>query len=90
MRAIASGEAKHGFATLEILNYTTFGSLIKRKYVTIDKRNNPMFTPLGHAAYETYKELDMPTRSHPGKVTETVALMLGLKEANEKRVAAAS
>ena len=85
MRAIANGEARHGNKTLEILNYTTFGSLIHRKYVTIDSRNNPTFTEEGYKAFETYQELHMPVRNHPGEVTEFVATSRGLLGQGHKR-----
>jgi hypothetical protein len=75
MRAIHSGEARHGYRTLEILNYTTFSSLIKRGYLSLDARQNPTFTAQGSQAYRTYLEMDMPVRNHPGKVTEFVAQM---------------
>jgi len=95
MRAISTGEAKHGHQTLEILNYTTFGSLIKRGYVTVDGRSNPTFTDAGYKAYATYQELDMPTRGHAGPMTETVELMLKLQKQRAmsqkpRRMAAAS
>jgi hypothetical protein len=69
MRAIANGEASNGQRTLEILNYTTFGALVKREYVVIDSRDNPVFTKKGYAAFQTYQEMAMPQRSQPGEVT---------------------
>ena len=77
MRAIANGEANNGDKTLAILNYTTFNSVVGREYVTIDSHNNPTLTQSGLTALQTYQELPMPLRSHPGKVSQFVADFLG-------------
>lgn len=81
MRAIASGDARHGMETLGILNYITFTSLIKREYVSLDGRHNPTFTEAGYRAFITYQEMEMPQRLHPGKVTKYVAELFNIAEA---------
>ena len=78
MRAIASGDAKHGMRTLEVLNYITFTALIKRGYVTLDNKANPTFTAAGYEAFTTYQEMEMPHRKQPGQVTKFVADMFHL------------
>ena len=87
MRAIVAGEARHGKSTLEIVSYTTFGSLVKRGYVTIDKRSNLTFTDAGYKAFETYNAMDMPQHAHPGEVTDYVAMMRGRSNARKEKAA---
>ena len=70
MRAVAEGEAHEGDDTLAILNYVTFGALVKRGYLTIDGRHNPVMTNAGLGAYETYRDMEMPHRQQPGQVTD--------------------
>jgi hypothetical protein len=85
MRAIANGEAQHGNRTLEIINYVTFNALVKREYVVIDSRNNPVFTDKGFKAFHTYQEMDMPKRDHPGEVTQFVIDFLGLRRERARK-----
>ncbi len=76
LTAIRDGKAHHGDETLQIINHRTLRPLIRRDYVMLDFRHNPILTELGLAALETYDSLEMPVRAKAGSVPDYIEMML--------------
>lgn len=90
MRGVATGRLKRD-VTMEMLNGTALTSLVRRGYLTVDSHAKLTFTDMGHCAYATYQELDVPMRRTPDggqaypPVSKYIAMMFDIKRDRTRR-----